>query len=364
MTTIETKQLEKAINRLGDCFTINIDSFVEARALIKGDEDYFIHMNNKPINCDPAREDCSHSSYLISNSPYINLKLTTNIDEDKCIRASLKNSTEGELSGSIGILSHNNNWWLSVGDYSLKSSCIMSNIFPERVTNSIGFSDYSPTPISGGLTIDSIGLLGFSIGYKNLYRPLTNFNTPANTLTDNIQDYSNIKLLEGTLVWEKQIDEQCNIRIGYTYNYFNDKSGQVGSIEKDILSTTSIAIKYSPRDNLNFKLSYLNGETPDVKLIKDEINKTLGDGQPYISGISNINLLALSGKTQLSKSVLLSGGLGRNTNDDSKYYKLVLSKLLFKNTILDLELGHIDGDGLNGINKDITTLKSKIYINY
>ena len=361
MSTIEIK---KALHGLGECFTINIDSYVEGSSLLKGDEDFFIHMNNKPINCDLEREECDYSNYLISDSPYINLKLTTNIDEDKCLRISLKNSTEGEISGSVGLLSHNNNWWLSVGDYSLKSSCIMSNIFPEKVTNSIGFADYSPTPISGGLLIDSLGLLGFSIGYKNIYRPVDDFNTIANTLIDNIADYSKIKLLEGTLIWERDIFTQFKLRTGYTYNYFNDDSGQIGSIQKDILSTVSVSINYNPKDNLKLKLSYLNGQTPDVKLIKNEPAKMLADGQLYINGRSNINLLALSAKIDLSKSLLLNIGGGRNTDDDSKYYKLILSKLLFKNTILDVELGHINGDGLNGVNKDMTTLKSKVYINY
>jgi len=359
MATIELKRTLYGLG--GRCFTINIDSYVEASSLLKGDEVFFIHMNNKPTSCDPEQEACDYSNYLISDSPYINLKLTTNIDKDKCLRISLKNSTEGEISGSVGLLSHNNNWWLSVGDYSLKSSCIMSNIFPERVTNSIGFGDYSPTPISGGLLIDSVGLLGFSIGYKNLYRPVDDFNTDGNTLIDNNPDYSKIKLLEGTLIWERDIFTKFKLRTGYTYNYFNDDSGQIGSIQKDILSTVSVSINYNPMDNLKLKLSYLNGQTPDVKLIKDEPDKMLADGQLYINGRSNINLLALSAKIDLSKSLLLNIGGGRNTDDDSKYYKLILSKLLFKNTILDVELGHINGDGLN---KDMTTLKSKVYINY
>ena len=41
----------------------------------------------------------------------------------------------------------------------------------------------------------------------------------------------------------------------------------------------------------------------------------------------------------------------------------MISKLLFKNTILDLELAYINGDDLSNNNK-ITTLKSKVYINY
>ena len=81
-----------------------------------------------------------------------------------------------------------------MGDYSLKSSSIISNVFPTEISNRIGFGDYSPTPISGGLKLNSKYSFAYSVGYNDLYRPLTAFNPANNTL-----DYSNLKLLEGTL---------------------------------------------------------------------------------------------------------------------------------------------------------------------
>jgi hypothetical protein len=342
-------------------FNLNIDSYVEGSILLHGDPDYYIQVNNEPINCDPDTPECNFNNYLISKYPYINLKLTTNIDNDKCIRVSLKNSIEGDISGAVSLSSHTNDWWISLGDYSLKSSSIISNVFPTEISNRIGFGDYSPTPLSGGLKLNSKYSVAYSVGYNDLYRPLAVFD-PAN----NNPDYSNLKLLEGTLCLSRHIGSNLNIRTGYTYSYFNDESTQVGAVlNKNLVSSYSTAINFIPTDTLKFKLSYLTGKVPDVKEVSNEVDPVLKQGQPYINNISDINLLALSIENRLSETLLLNGGIGANTKEDTIYTKLMISKLLFKNTILDLELAYINGDGLTTTkNKKITTLKSKVYINY
>ena len=365
MPIIETKNLGKMVNKIDECFNINIDSYMEANKLLKGDPNYFIHINNKPINCNPIIEDCNYSNYIVSSSPYVNIKMTTNLDNDKSIRVSLKKSIENDISGSFTLLSQKNNWWISHGDYSIKSSSVMSNIFPKKIIDSIGFSDYSPTPISFGLEIDNIGILNFSVGYDNLHRSFSDFDTNNNTLIDNNPDYSNIKLFESTVIWERSISNDCKLRIGYTYNYFNDKSTQIGRIRKDIVSTTSMSMNYYIDKNITLKLSYLDGQTPDLKLIKNEINPILSNNQLYINNISNINLLGFSTIIKLYDNYLLTGCIGKNNNDNSKYYKLMLSKRLFPKTVLDLEFNHMDVSELPTIeNKYITTLNSKMYINY
>ena len=342
-------------------FNLNINSYVEGSILLQGDPDYYIQVNNQPINCDPNTNECNFNNYLISQYPYINLKLTSNLDNDKCIRVSLKNSIEGDISGAVSLSSHTNDWWISLGDYSLKSSSIISNVFPTEISNRIGFGDYSPTPLSGGLKLNSKYSVAYSVGYNDLYRPLTTGFIPAN----NTPDYSNLKLLEGTLCLSRHIGSNLNIRAGYTYSYFNDESTQNGAVlNKHLVSSYSTAINFIPKDTLKFKFSYLTGKVPDVTEVSTNIDE-LRQGQPYINNISDINLLALSIENRLSKTLLLNGGIGANTKEDTIYTKLMVSKLLFKNTILDLELAYINGDGLNTTkNKKITTLKSKVYINY
>jgi len=340
-------------------FNLNIDSYVEGSILLQGDPDYYIQVNNQPINCDPDTTECNFNNYLISQYPYINLKLTSNLDNDKCVRISLKNSIEGDISGAVSLSS--DNWWISLGDYSLKSDSIISNVFPTEISNRIGFGDYSPTPISGGFKLNPKYSVAYSVGYNDLYRPLANFNPGGNN-----PDYSNLKLLEGTLCLSRHIGPNLNIRSGYTYSYFNDESTQEGAVlDKNLVSSYSNAINFIPKDTLKFKLSYLTGKVPDVKEVDDKLNTVLRKGQPFINKISDINLIALSVENRLSDTLLLNGGIGINTKEDTIYSKLMVSKLLFKNTVLDLELAYINGNGLNTKeNKKITTLKSKVYINY
>ena len=126
-------------------FNLNIDSYVESSILLQGDPDYYIQVNNQPIK---DKNESNFNNYLISQYPYINLKLTSHIDDDKCVRVSLKNSIEGDISVSVSISSHTNDWWISLGDYRLKSNSIISNVFPTKISNRIGFGDYAPTPIS------------------------------------------------------------------------------------------------------------------------------------------------------------------------------------------------------------------------
>ena len=121
-------------------FNLNIDSYVESSILLQGDPDYYIQVNNQPIK---DKNESNFNNYLISQYPYINLKLTSHIDDDKCVRVSLKNSIEGDISVSVSISSHTNDWWISLGDYRLKSNSIISNVFPTKISNRIGFGDYA-----------------------------------------------------------------------------------------------------------------------------------------------------------------------------------------------------------------------------
>jgi len=334
-------------------FNLNIDSYVESSILVQGDPDYYIQVNNQPIK---DKNESNFNNYLISQYPYINLKLTSHIDDDKCVRVSLKNSIEGDISVSVSISSHTNDWWISLGDYRLKSNSIISNVFPTKISNRIGFGDYAPTPISGGLRLSSKYLMAYSIGYNDLYRPL---NIESNSVNNN----SNLKLLEGTLYILQHIGSNLNIREGYTYSYFNDESAQVDALDTKLVFSYSATINFIPKDTLKFKLSYLTGKVPDIKKADD--TDVLRKGQPYINKISDINLLALTIEKRLSETLLLNASIGKNTKEDTIYTKLMISTLLFKNTILDLELGYINGDGLNtATNKKLTTLKSKVYINY
>ena len=331
----------KYINNFNDSnfndsnFNLNIDSYVERNTLLHGVPD------NIPVN-----------NYLISQYFYLNLKLTTNIDNNKCVRVSLKKSIEDDISVSVSLSSHTNGWWISLGDYSLKSSSTISNVFPTEISNRIGFGDYSPNPLSGGFTLNSKYSLAYSIGYTDLLRPLTTGLNP-----------SNLRLFEGTVCLLRHIGSNLNIREAYTYSYFNDESAPEGALDTNLVCSHSTAINFIPKDTLKFKFSYLTGKVPDITEITTN-QQILRKGQPYINNISDINLLAFSIENRISETLLLNTGIGLNTKKDTIYTKLMISKLLFKNTILDLELAYINGDGLTGNNKKITTLKSKVYINY